>query len=33
VELTSAYESLSEDTVTFSSIVEATARELVVRLP
>lgn len=32
-ELTSAYESVSEETVTFSSIVEATARELVARLP
>jgi hypothetical protein len=33
VELTAAYESLSEETVTFRSIVEATARELVTRLP
>jgi hypothetical protein len=33
VELTAAYDSLSEETVTFRSIVEATARELVARLP
>ncbi len=33
VELTAAYDSVSEETVTFNSIVEATARELVARLP
>lgn len=33
VELTAAYDSVSEETVTFSSIVEATARELIARLP
>lgn len=33
VELTAAYDSVREETVTFNSIIQATARELVARLP
>jgi hypothetical protein len=33
VEMTMAYESASEETVTFSSVIEASARRLIARLP